>query len=292
MKKATIGHKIGPDRFKTDQIKFYIILLPVFIVMVLPLIYVTFHAFKPIDELFAYPPKFITLRPTLANFKKLMSAADSTNYPVSLYLFNSILVTAATVFLTVIMCAGTAYVLSKRTFKPGKIILTINQFAMMFVAVAVAIPRFIIIKYLGLMDTYAVHVLPLLAMPVGLFLVKQFVDQIPPALTEAASLDGCSDYGILFRIIIPIIKPALATVSILSFQLAWNSVEASQYYVIREDLKTFSYYLSTLTVANGTAVSAQGMSAAAVLIMVVPNLLLFIIMQSKVMSTVATSGIK
>lgn len=292
LKKASIGHKISPDRFKKDQIGFYIVLLPLFAIMVLPLIYVGFHAFKPIDELFAYPPKFITLRPTAANFKKLMAAADATNYPVSLYLFNSIFVTLVTVVSTVLMCAGTAYVLSKRTFKAGKVIMTVNQFAMMFVSVAVAIPRFIIIKGLGLMNTYAVHVLPLLAMPVGLFLVKQFVDQVPPALTEAAQLDGCSDYGILFKIIIPIIKPALATVSILSFQLSWNSVEASQYFVTDERLKTFAYYLSSLTAANGTAVSVQGMSAAAVLIMVVPNLLLFIVLQSKVMSTVATSGIK
>lgn len=290
--KANIGLKTDPVRFKPDQVKFYIVLFPIFLVMVLPLIYVIFHAFKPIDELFAYPPKFITLRPTLANFKKLMSAADSTNYPVSLYLFNSVFVTMITVLATVMMCASTAYVLAKKTFRPAKVIMTINQFAMMFVPVAVAIPRFIIIKELHLMDTYMVHILPLLAMPVGLFLVKQFVDQIPPSLIEAAQLDGCSDYGILFRIVIPIIKPALATVSILSFQAAWNSVDASQYYITSEKLKTFAYYLSSLTAVNGTAVSIQGMAAAAVLIMIVPNLLLFVLMQSKVMSTVATSGIK
>lgn len=291
-KKANIGLKTDPDHFRADQIKFYVILFPIFLVMVLPLIYVVFHAFKPMDELNAYPPKFVTMRPTLANFNKLMAAADATNYPVSLYLFNSVFITVLTVLLTVMICAATAYVLSKKTFRPAKVIMTINQFAMMLVPVAVAIPRFIIIKGLGLMDTYLVHILPLLAMPVGLFLVKQFVDQMPHSLIEAAQLDGCSDYGILFKIVIPIIKPALATVAILSFQSAWNSVDASQYYVTSEKLKNFAYYLSSLTAANGTAVSAQGMAAAAVLIMIVPNLLLFVLMQSKVMSTVATSGIK
>lgn len=290
--KANIGQRISPAKFRTDQIKFYLILLPLFFIMILPLIYVTFHAFKPMDELFAYPPKFITLRPTLANFKKLMSAADSTNYPVSLYLLNSIFTTLITVLLTVFMCAATAYVLSKRSFKASKVIMTVNQIAMMFVSVAVAIPRFIIIKQLGLMNTYLVSILPLLAMPVGLFLVKQFVDQIPPSLTEAAELDGCTDYGVLFRIIIPVIKPALATVAILSFQSAWNSVEASQYYIDSEKLKNFAYYLSALTAANGTAISTQGMAAAAVLIMIVPNLILFIVMQSRVMNTMAYSGIK
>jgi len=109
---------------------------------------------------------------------------------------------------------------------------------------------------------------------------------------EAAQIDGCTDYGILFRIIIPVIRPALATVSILSFQSAWNSVEASQLFIEREKIKTFAYYLSALTSATGSAVSAQGMAAAAVLIMVVPNIVLFIVMQSRVMNTVAYSGIK
>ena len=116
-KKASIGLKTDPEHFRPDQIKFYVILFPIFLVMVLPLIYVVFHAFKPMDELNAYPPKFVTLRPTLANFNKLMAAADSTNYPVSLYLFNSVLITVITVFLTVMICAATAYVLSKKTFR-------------------------------------------------------------------------------------------------------------------------------------------------------------------------------
>jgi multiple sugar transport system permease protein len=183
-------------------------------------------------------------------------------------------------------------VLSKKKFRGRDAILTINQAALMFVPVAVAIPRFLMIKQLGLLDHFLSHILPLLAMPVGLFLVKQFIDQVPDSLVEAAQIDGCTDYGILFRIIIPVIRPALATVSILSFQSAWNSVEASQLFIEREKIKTFAYYLSALTSATGSAVSAQGMAAAAVLIMVVPNIVLFIVMQSRVMNTVAYSGIK
>lgn len=260
--------------------------------MLLPLIYVVFHAFKPMDELFAYPPKFVTLRPTWDNFRRLMATANSSNYPVTLYLLNSVVSTTATVLATVLMCAATGYVLSKKKFRGRDAILTINQAALMFVPVAVAIPRFLMIKQLGLLDHFLSHILPLLAMPVGLFLVKQFIDQVPDSLVEAAQIDGCTDYGILFRIIIPVIRPALATVSILSFQSAWNSVEASQLFIEREKIKTFAYYLSALTSATGSAVSAQGMAAAAVLIMVVPNIVLFIVMQSRVMNTVAYSGIK
>lgn len=135
------------------------------------------------------------------------------------------------------------------------------------------------------MDTFLAQILPLLAMPVGLFLVKQFIDQVPTSLVEAAQLDGCSDYGILFRIIMPIVKPALATVAILSFQSAWNSVEASQLFIDQEKLKTFAYYMSAVTSPTSAAVSGQGMAAAAVLILFIPNMILFITMQSKVMNT-------
>ena len=289
---AKLGIKISPDRFRSDQLKFYLILLPFIALMLLPLIYVVFHAFKPMDELFAYPPKYITLRPTWDNFSRLMATANSSNYPLTLYLLNSVVSTAATVGATVLICASTGYVLSKKKFRGRMAIMTINQTALMFVSVAVAIPRFLIIKNIGLMDNFLSHILPLLAMPVGLFLVKQFIDQVPNSLVEAAQIDGCTDYGILFRIIIPVIRPALATVSILSFQSAWNSVEASQLFIEHEKIKTFAYYLSALTSSTGSAVSAQGMAAAAVLIMVVPNIVLFIVMQSRVMNTVAHSGIK
>lgn len=292
MKKQKSLIKTAPEHFQWDQVRVYLILLPFVLVMLLPIVYVIFHAFKPMDELFAFPPKFITLRPTLDNFRRLMNTASATNYPMSLYIFNSLLSTGLTVVATVLICAASGYVLSKKEFRGKKQILAINQAALMFVPVAVAVPRFIIIKQIGLMDNFLAHILPLLAMPVGLFLVKQFIDQIPNALIEAAQIDGCSDYGILARIIVPNLKPALATVAILSFQSAWTSVEASQMFIDTERLKTFAYFMQTVTAANGAAVAGQGMAAAAALVTFVPSILLFIVMQSKVMNTVAHSGIK
>ena len=278
--------------FARDQIKFYLILLPVIAFMLLPVLYIFFHAFKPMDELFAFPPKFVTSRPTLENFRRLFSTANATNYPLSIYLFNSILTSLITVVATVLMCAASGYALSKKRFRGKRLILEVNQAALMFVMVAVAIPRFLIIKGIGLMDTYLSHILPQLAMPVGLFLVKQFIDQVPTALIEAAQIDGCTDFGILFRIVLPVIKPALATVAILSFQQSWNSVEASQKFIDSEQMKTFAYYISVVASPSGNTVAGQGIGAAGVLLLFVPCLILFIILQSKVMSAVAHSGIK
>ena len=284
--------RMDPHSFARDQIKFYLILLPVIAFMLLPVLYIFFHAFKPMDELFAFPPKFVTSRPTLENFRRLFSTANATNYPLSIYLFNSILTSLITVVATVLMCAASGYALSKKRFRGKRLILEVNQAALMFVMVAVAIPRFLIIKGIGLMDTYLSHILPQLAMPVGLFLVKQFIDQVPTALIEAAQIDGCTDFGILFRIVLPVIKPALATVAILSFQQSWNSVEASQKFIDSEQMKTFAYYISVVASPSGNTVAGQGIGAAGVLLLFVPCLILFIILQSKVMSAVAHSGIK
>ena len=138
----------------------------------------------------------------------------------------------------------------------------------------------------------AVHIIPLLALPVGLFLVKQFIDQIPSELIEAAKLDGAGDLQVYIRVILPIIKPAIASVGILAFQTFWNNMETSNLFVNDESYRTLAFYLSTLASGVGHTVAGQGMSAAASLIMFAPNLIFFVIVQSKVMDTMAHSGIK
>lgn len=286
------GSKINPDRFHKSQIKFYLFLIPLAIFMALPIIYIIFHAFKPIDELFAYPPRFFVQKPTLKNFVDLGNVTNATGVPMSRYLFNSILVTLVVVFLTVLISTMAGFVLSKKKFKLKNTIFEINTLALMFVPVAVSIPRYLLIDKVGLLDSFWSHILPLLAMPIGLFLVKQFIDQIPDELIESAKMDGASDYQIFFRIIVPLVKPALATIAILTFQGVWNNVETSTLFVNDENLKTFAFFMSTLAAESGNSVAGQGMAAAASLLMFVPNLIIFILLQSQVMNTMAHSGIK
>lgn len=285
------GTKINPKSFHKSQIKYYLILIPMSLFMVLPLIFVFSQAFKPMDELFEFPPKIFVRKPTLYNFQQLFSTFSTSGIPVSRYLFNSIIVTLITVILTIYVSTAAGYSLSKKNFKLKKILFEINTLALMFVPIAVSIPRFIVIVKLGLMDTFIINILPMLAMPVGLFLVKQFIDQIPDSLIEAAKIDGANDWYIFTKIILPLVKPAVATVVILSFQTAWNNIEPSTLFINEESYKTFAYYLSTLSSTNNT-VAGIGMSAAAALIMFVPNLLIFVFSQSKVMNTMAHSGLK
>ncbi|WBL14661.1 carbohydrate ABC transporter permease [Sutcliffiella sp. NC1] len=286
------GTKINPDKFHRSQLKFYLFLIPLSVFMALPIIFIIMHAFKPIDELFAYPPRFFVEKPTMQNFADLFSLTNATGVPISRYLFNSITVTLIVVFLTVLISTMAGFVLSKKRFRLKKTIFEINTLALMFVPAAVGIPRYLLIEEVGLLDTFFVHIFPLLAMPVGLFLVKQFIDQIPNELIEAAQMDGASDFRIFATIIVPLVKPAIATIAILSFQMVWNNAETSILYVNDENLKTFAFFMGTLASDTGNSVAGQGMSAAASLIMFIPNLIIFIFLQSKVMNTMAHSGIK
>lgn len=285
------GSKINPKRIDSGQIKIMIAVLPLALFMLLPIVFIFCHAFKPMDEIFAFPPKFFVSRPTLDNFSNLFKASRTSGIPMSRYVFNSMIVTGSVVVSSVILSSLSGFVLSKMNFKGKEILMGINNFALMFVQVAVMIPRYLTIEKLGVTDTYFAHVLPMIAMPVSLFLVKQFIDQVPDALIEAAYIDGASDFLVYRKIILPLIKPALATASILAFQQVWTDVVTSNLYVSDEGFRTLAFYMNSLANANNT-VAGQGIAAAASLIMFVPNLILFIILQKSIMNTMANSGIK
>lgn len=284
--------KTNPRYFHKSQLKFYFILAPIALFMVLPIVFIFSQAFKPLDELFLYPPRFLVRRPTVSNFVQLFAIARGSTVPVSRYLLNSVLTALLTVVFTIVISVFAGYALSKKKFKAKEAVFTINNLALMFVPVAVIIPRYLIVQSLGLIDTFWINVLSLLAMPIGVFLIKQFMDQIPDALIDAALVDGASDLQIIFNVVIPLLKPAISTVGILAFQVAWNSAEASTFYINNENLRTFAFYVSNLTQTTGNTVAGQGVAAAAGLIMFVPNLVLFIVMQSRVMNTMAYSGLK
>ena len=285
------GKKINPKGFEIGQLKIILIILPLVIFMGMPIIFIINHAFKPMEELFAFPPTFFVRNATLENFTKLMKFSDTSGIPLSRYVFNSLIVTGITVGLALLLTTMSAFALAKIRFKGRNMLAQINQIAIMFVSTAVLIPRYLVICQLGLIDNLLAHVLPLVAMPVSLFLVKQFVEQVPDSLLEASYMDGATDWDVYLKVILPMIKPAIATASILVFQQVWTNMETSSYFFSDDSMKTLTFYMNTLVNANNT-VAGQGMSAAASLIMFVPNLVLFIILQNKVMNTMASSGIK
>lgn len=285
------GKRINPRKFDRSQIKIIVIILPLVLFMAMPIIFITNHAFKPMEELFAFPPTFFVREATLENFTKLIKFSRTNGIPLSRYVFNSLIVTVLTVGGSLLMTTMAAFALSKIKFKGRNLLVHINQIAIMFVSTAVLIPRYLVICQMGIIDTFWAHVLPLVAMPVALFLVKQFVEQVPDSLLEAAYMDGASDFAVYLKVILPMIRPAIATAAILVFQQVWTNMETSSYFINDDSMKTLAFYMNTLVNANNT-VAGQGMAAAASLIMFLPNLILFIVLQNKVMNTMASSGIK
>jgi len=285
------GTKINPSKLHISQWKFFIILIPVAIFMVLPIVYIINHAFKPVEELFLWPPRFVVKNPTVSNFVELFAQTSRTGVPMSRYLFNSIVITLTLVVVSIILSSIAGYALSKLKFKLKKPLLFLNNIALMFVGSSVVIPRYLVIEKLGLINNFFVYILPAIAMPVGLFLIKQFIDQIPDELIDAAKVDGASDFRIYWSIVLPLIRPAIATIAIVAFQAAWNDSSIASTYIDDESLKNFAFYMTTLTGAT-SVVSGQGMEAAASLIMFIPNLVIFIFLQRNVMNTMSHSGIK
>jgi ABC-type glycerol-3-phosphate transport system permease component len=285
------GTRMNPKHFHFSQWRFLIILIPVAIFMGLPIVYIFNHAFKPLVELFEWPPRFFVQNPTFDNFIDLFAVTSSTGIPMSRYLFNSLLITSLTVFASIVIGSLAGFALSKLEFRFKATLLWVNNIAIMFVGASVSIPRYLVIERLGLIDSFWVHIIPGLAIPVGLFLIKQFIDQIPRDLIEASRVDGANNLQIYWYVILPLIKPAIATIAIVAFQGVWNNTEVSNLFINDESLKTFAFYMTTLT-TTGNTVAGQGMAAAASLIMFIPNLVIFVILQKNVMNTMIHSGIK
>ncbi|WP_313886475.1 carbohydrate ABC transporter permease [Bacillus sp. SD088] len=279
-------------RLDATQIIILLFLTLLAVFMLLPIVYIFNHAFKPLHELFLFPPTFIVQDPTFQNFVELMSMTTSTFVPVSRYIFNSVIVTVIATAAMVFTSSLCAYALSKHKFPGVNIVFSLIMLSLLFVPTVLQIPRYVVVQSLGIMNSYWGHVLPMVAMPVGVFLMKQFMDQVPNEIMEAAKIDGASELRMFWQIVIPIVTPAIATIAIISFQGAWGNVETSQLFMQDESMKTLPYYMQSLTANLANTVARQGAAAAGALIMFLPQLIIFLFFQKKVIATMAHSGIK
>lgn len=256
--------------------------------MALPLLYVVSNAFKPLDEIFVYPPRLYVIHPTVGNFSDLASLMSQSWIPFSRYIFNSVFVTAVSTFVQIIFVSMAAYVLEKREFPGRKVFFKVVVTSLMFSGSVTAVPNYIIMNGLGMVNTYWAMILPAIASSMGLFLMKQFVaTSVPTAILEAARVDGARELMIFWRIVMPLVKPAWLTLIIFAFQSIWAT--NGNGYIYTETLKPLNYALSQV-VSGGVA--RTGSAAAVSLIMLLPPLTVFIITQSNILNTMASSGIK
>jgi ABC-type glycerol-3-phosphate transport system permease component len=255
--------------------------------MAIPLIYVVNNAFKPLDELFVFPPTLFVRNPTMKNFGDLFQVMKNSWVPFSRYIFNTVFITAIGTFGHILFASAAAYPLAKHKFRGHKVLFSIIVLALMFSPHVTAIPNYMIVSTLGWMDSYKAVIIPVFAYPLGLYLMKQFMEQIPDALLEAAKIDGASEYRIFFKVVMPLVKPAWLTLLILMMQMLWGTDGGS--FIYSEQLKTMHYAMSQI-VAGGIARAGVG-SAVAVIMMTVP-IVTFLLSQSNVIQTMATSGMK
>lgn len=270
------------------NIAVWLILAAVGLFLVLPLVYAVASALKPYDEIFVFPPKILVNRPTTDNFREFFELCTNLNMPFSRYLFNSVFLTLVITAAHVVFSSMCAYPLAKNNFPGKKTIFKIIEFSLMFVSAVTFLPQYIIISKLHLIDTVWAMILPSLGTTLGVFLMKQFMEQIPTAIIEAARIDGCSEYGVFLKIIMPNVKPAWFTLMIFIFQSTWSN--SGQQFIFREDLRTLPIIINQLT--SGAGIARVGSSAAGVLFLMIPPIIMFLILQSNVVETMASAAIK
>ncbi|MHB1454744.1 MAG: carbohydrate ABC transporter permease [Saccharofermentanales bacterium] len=253
----------------------------------LPIAYSIINSFKPINELFLYPPRFFVVKPTIENYLSLFTMQLNSIVPFERYLFNSLFVAIVTTVSFIIIASLAAFPLAKYRFAGKAIILQIVVAAILFRPEVTAIPQYIIISKLRMVDTYMALIFPALATSFGVFLMSQFMTTIPDEILESANIDGCSEYGVFWKIIMPSVKPAWLTLVIFTFQSIWNTTGVQ--FIYSENMKMLPLALSQISTAG---ISRAGIASAVSVIIMIPPVIIFLISQSSVMQTMAHSGLK
>lgn len=276
-----------PNRSIWGDIFLYLFLAFVALVMAFPIIYAVGSAMKPLDELFKFPPTILPQNPTFDNFSDLFVTMGKSWVTFSRYLFNTVFITAVGTAGHLLVASMAAFVLAKYEFPGGPMFFKLVTVAMMFTGYVTAIPNYLIINALGWVDTYWAIIIPAFASPMGLFLMKQFMEGLPTALIEAAKIDGANEWRVFSEIVMPNVKPAWMTLIIFSVQGLWNNRAST--FIYSEEKKTLVYALQQIQ-GGGIARTGQG-AAVLVVVMIVP-IAIFIFSESQILETMASSGLK
>ena len=275
------GGSLGGD------IAIFILLFLVGLFMLFPIYLSVVQSLKPSEELFMFPPKLYVMRITDQNYVDLMNTASNMWVPFSRYVFNSVFVAVVVTVAQLIFSSSAAYALAKARFPGQKALNKIIEIALLFTSTVTFIMQYMVMAALGLIDTYFAITLPFIATPMGLFLMRQFMGQIPDAVIEAAKLDGAGHWRTCWQIVMPNVKPAWLTLMIFAFQGAWQITGYS--FIYNEALKPIPTVMQQI---SASGIARAGVAAAAVVITMIPPMLVFVFCQSNVLETMASSGLK
>ena len=249
--------------------------------MLLPIVYAVVTAFKPLDEIYIFPPRMYVKKPTLSNFTQLVDILSSSWVPISRYVFNSLFVAAVGVTGHVFMASMAAYPMAKHDFVGKKAFGSVITLSLLFTYSVTYIAQYVVFAKIHWINTYMSLIAPVWSSSLGLYLMMNFMGQVPNSLLESARIDGAKEMGVWWRIVMPNVKPAWMTIAIFAFTGVWNSGGQFTY---SENLKQMQ------NVFSNAAVSGAG--AAGALLLMIPPVLLFLVCQSNVLETMTTSGMK
>lgn len=285
-RKKKMGMDNRRSRIGNGFVIFLLLVLGVF--MAFPLYYTLIQSLKPSEELFQFPPRLYVIRPTGEHYTELLQLMSNMWVPFSRYLFNTLFVTFTGTIFHVLFAGMAAYPLAKHNFPGRDALFAVILLGLMFVGQVTFLPTYIIISKLGMLNTYWAYIAPSIGASLGLFLMKQFIEQLPDSLLEAARIDGASEWRTCFRIVFPNIKPAVLTVFIFQFVNIWNGL--SKELVYDEQLKVVKVALEQISASNAYARMGSGM-AGSVLLMI-PPIVIFVLMQRNVVETMTCAGLK
>lgn len=256
--------------------------------MLLPMIYMVITSLKPLEEILAFPPRFYVIRPVLSNYLDLPRLLANLWVPFSRYLLNSVFISLVTTSLNVVVASMAAFTLSKYKSKIFTVFFVVVQMALLYNSYTLAIPQYVIMAKMRVLNTYWVYILPNIASSLGVFLVKQYMDaSVPDTLLEAARIDGASCFQIFFRVAFPLVKPAVLTLVLFAFKDMWSMGSGST--VFDEEIKLLPSAVEQIT-AGG--ITRTGSAMAASVLMLIPPVIVYLISQSSITQTMSSSGIK
>lgn len=288
MKKIRFRKKHHLNRSAAGDMGINILLFVFGAFMFLPMVYAISQSLKPLDELWMFPPRFFVRNPTLKNFSDLFRLMSTSWVPFSRYIFNTALVSVGGTFGHLFLASMASYALTKIPFPGRNGMFQLIQKSLMFHQTVASISNYIIMSKLGWIDTYWSLIIPAFGGTLGLYLMKQFMEtNVPDSVLESARLDGAKEISIYWTIVMPMVKPAWLTLIVYSFQGLWNT--GSTVYIYSEELKTFNYAIQQI-LAGG--IVRSGASAASTVIMMLVPITVFVITQSNIIETMASSGMK
>ncbi|WP_079184341.1 carbohydrate ABC transporter permease [Streptomyces uncialis] len=280
----------GPSRGTGSRLKrplLYLLVSLGLLIMAAPFLWMALSAFKTDQDLTASPPVWLPTEWTLGNFERLLDRLD-----LPRYFLNSLLVATLVTVSNLVFCSMLGYALAKLHFAGRNKVFGLVLGALMVPGNLMLLPLFVLMSKLQLIDTYAALVLPFAAGAFGVFLMRQFMQSIPDELLEAARMDGAGEWYIFWRIVMPLVKPALATLTIFTFLGSWNNFVWPLIATNDPDKYTLPVALATFATDPNQSAGSNGMLMAGSFLIVLPVLLVFAVLQRHFTQGIATAGMK